>query len=58
MSFATKADALAEIKAIQAHHIRFGNRVRGNKSYKDLKVYQCPHCGDFHLTTAKQKRKY
>lgn len=58
MSFPTKADALVEIKAIRAHHIRFGNRVRGNKSCKDLKAYQCPRCGDFHLTTAKQKRKY
>ena len=58
MSFPTKADALVEIKFIQAHQIRFGKKYQRDKSGKALKAYQCPRCGTWHLTTAKQKRKY
>ena len=58
MAFPTMAEALKEIKVLRSQQIRFSKRHQRRKSGQKMTAYQCPHCGLFHLTTAKQHRKY
>ena len=63
MSFPTRKAALAERAALQANQIHFSKRnkkyaAHNSKDRKAMSVYECPHCGNYHLTTAKQHRKY
>jgi len=51
--FDTAEDARREINGIRANEHRFGSH---RKSSKKLKVYRCPHCGKYHMTTQKAVR--
>lgn len=58
MSYETKAEALKDIKMINARRIRFSVKCgRSAKDGRKLRAYYCERCGNYHLTS-RGKRKY
>lgn len=56
--FPSKADATAEINRQRSQLQRFSKRAgKYRKSNQKLRSYECPICGNWHLTTSKP-RKY
>lgn len=58
VGYATKEGARAEIRQINYSRKQFSRSLRNgsNKSGKKMRVYLCPHCGEFHITTQKQRK--
>lgn len=58
ISYPSRADALQGAEDIRRTKLHFAKRCARLDSYKKFKAYQCPRCGQWHLTTQKQyKRK-
>lgn len=55
--FRTKAVAQYEIKLQKAQRRHFSKKTSAKKNSKKLRIYECPRCGCFHLTTQKSRTK-
>lgn len=57
ITFTTKKAAQYEVKLQESQRRHFSKRTNTKKNNKKLRIYQCPRCRYYHLTTQKPRNK-
>ena len=58
ISFISKDEAKSSIRQIEFDKLKYSKKNRSAKAGRKMRVYECKRCGQWHITTTKQKKYF